>query len=195
MGNWPIMRTWAQGLRKGTPDHSTLDGTELLPLVTASNRINPTKMAVADVVRNSDLPNRLISLAATTLTIDADTHGERIVLLNHTGAASTVTLPAATATGNVYTFIVGAVNTSNHVIKCAGTDAYEGMAIMCNDSDASVSGFETAAADDTITLNGTTKGGAAIGDKIVLIDYATGKWNVLAHLTGSGTEATPFSTS
>ena len=130
----------------------------------------------------------------TTLTLTRNSHNGRVIVLNHTGAASTVTLPAATGSGARYTFIVGAVNTSNHVVKVANaTDVFEGMALILQDAADTVVGFETAAASDTITLNGTTTGGAAIGDRIEIIDYASGKFHILAHLTGTGTEATPFS--
>lgn len=148
----------------------------------------------AEINAVADVSARLVNLNATSLTLTATTHGERIITLSHTAAASTVTLPAATGTGNIYRFIVAAVNTNNHVIKVAnGTDVFEGMAIMCNDSDNTVSGFESGATDDTITLNGTTTGGAAIGDYVEIIDYASGKFHIRAALTGTGSEATPFS--
>lgn len=142
----------------------------------------------------ADVSGRIIDLDATSLTVTAGTHGERIVTLSHTAATSTVTLPAATGTGNIYRFIVSAVNTNNHVIQVANaTDVFEGVAWMANDTDSSVSAFETGASDDTLTLNGTTTGGAAIGDKVEIIDYASGKFMIHAFLTGTGTEATPFS--
>ena len=143
----------------------------------------------------ADASGRIINLDATSLTITAAAHGERIVVLLHTAAASTVTLPAATGSGSRYTFIVGAVNTNNHVIQVANaTDVFEGLALMS----AFVGGsatlpFEAAADSDTITLNGTTTGGAAIGDRVEIIDYASGRFNVLAHITGTGNEVTPFS--
>ena len=137
--------------------------------------------------------SRIIDLDATTLTITAATHGNQIVILKHTAAQSVITLPAATGTGNEYEFIVGAANTNNHKIQVANaTDVFEGLVFMANDSDNSVSGFESAADSDTITLNGTTTGGK-IGDHIKIVDYDSGKFHILAHLTGTGTEATPFS--
>jgi len=158
-----------------------VDGTEITATAAELN-------AVADV------SGRLIDLDATSLTLTAATHGERIVTLSHTAAASTVTLPAATGTGNVYKFIVAAVNTNNHVIQVANaTDVFEGAALMLQDSADTVVGFESGASDDTLTLNGTTTGGAAIGDTVVITDYASGKFQIEARLTGTGTEATPFS--
>jgi hypothetical protein len=52
--------------------------------------------------------------------------------------------------------------------------------------------FSTLATSDTITLNGSTKGGLA-GSYIELRDVATNQWVVSASLVGSGTPATPFS--
>lgn len=156
--------------------------------------IDGVTATAAELNAVADVSGRLINLAATSLTLTAATHGERIVTLAHTGAASTVTLPAASGSGNIYRFIVKAVNTSNHVIKVANaTDVFEGVAWMANDTDNSVSAFESGASDDTLTLNGTTTGGAAIGDYVEIIDYASGKFMIHAHLTGTGTEATPFS--
>ena len=101
------------------------------------------------------------------------------MILNHTAAQSVVTLPPATGSGTPFSFLVGAVNTNDHVVQVTGTDTLEGIAFMANDTDASVSGFETAADSDTITLNGTTTGGAAIGDRIEVVDMASGKWSTI----------------
>lgn len=138
--------------------------------------------------------SRVIDLDDTALTLTQDVHQDKIITMSHTAAASTVTLPAATGTGDKFTFIVGAVNTNNHVIQVANsTDVMEGMALIAQDSANSIVAFESASTSDTITLNGTTTGGAAIGDRVEVIDMASGKYHVLAHLTGTGTEATPFS--
>lgn len=148
----------------------------------------------AEIDRVADKSASVVDLDATSLTITAAAHGDRYVTLSHTAATSTVTLPAASGTGNKYTFIVAAVNTNNHVIQVANaTDVFEGLAYISQDAADTVASFETAAASDTLTLNGTTQGGAAIGDRVEVIDYASGKFHILAHLTGTGTEATPFS--
>lgn len=178
------------------------DGANVLEAagVTASaaelnNAADGMTATAAEVTRVADLSARIVDLAATALSVTLTEHGDRIVTLSHTGAASTATLPAATGTGMKVTFIVAAVNTDNHVIAAAGSDTLEGVAWMANDTDNTVSAFESTATDDKITLNGTTTGGAAIGDKVELVDYASGKWCVHALLTGTGTEATPLSSS
>lgn len=163
--------------------------------VVGSLKIDGTEVtATADEInRAADASARVVDLDDTALTLTAALHAERIVTLSHTAAASTVTLPAAEGTGHKYTFIVAAVNANNHKIQVANaTDVFEGMALVAQDSADTVVAFETAAGSDTLTLNGSTTGGAAIGDRVELIDYASGKWHILAHLTGTGTEATPF---
>lgn len=178
----------------GSADGLKLAGTLVTSTAAELNIMDGVTATAAEINAVADVSGRVIDLDATSLTITAATHGERIVTLSHTAAASTVTLPAATGTGNVYTFIVAAVNTNNHVIQVANaTDVYEGAAIMLADGGDTVVGFETAADSDTLTLNGTTKGGAAIGDKVIITDYATGKFSIECRLTGTGTEATPFS--
>lgn len=140
-----------------------------------------------------DASIRLIDVDATTYTV---TSGEasRVHVLNHTAAESVVTLPAAIGSGRYYTMVVGAVNTNNHKIQVdSASDVMYGQAIMLQDGGDTMVAFETAADSDTITLNGTTTGGSAIGNKIEFLDLASGKWQVTCHLTGSGTEATPFS--
>ena len=136
------------------------------------------------------------ALDATSLTMKEDVYSGRVVVLNHTAAASTVTLPASSGNGAVYEFIVGAVNTNNHVIQVANaTDVFEGNAWTNSTGDTPdlAQPWPTASDSDTITLNGTTTGGQAIGDYIRIIDYASGKFMVQAFTTSSGTEATPFS--
>jgi hypothetical protein len=136
----------------------------------------------------------------TTLTADtsitAATHSGRTLLMGEVGgnASATFTLPAATGTGCVFRFIVSVVNTSNYVIKVAdATDTIDGSVILHQDSADTVASFNTVAASDTITLNGTTTGGVSIGDELTLTDIATNQYVVKGVLTASGTEATPFS--
>lgn len=137
--------------------------------------------------------SRIATLIAST-TITQESHDSKTLLMGAAGAALTFTLPAASGTGAKFKFRVSVVNTSNYVIQVANsTDVMAGGLIMCNDTDASVSGWETVAASDTITLNGTTTGGVNKGDWIELEDIASGVWGVAGTITGSGTEATPFS--
>jgi len=137
----------------------------------------------------------IVTLVATgALTVAA--HAGRILLMGEVGgnAAATFTLPAATGSGAEYRFIVSVINTSNYVINVAnGNDTIDGSVTLHQDSAATVASFNTVAASDTITLDGTTTGGVSIGDEITLLDMATNQYMVKGILTASGTEATPFS--
>jgi hypothetical protein len=150
----------------------------------------------AGIMQLSDgaMRGSIVTLSATT-TLSAATHANRLLLLTGTGAAKTQTLPAATGTGDRYLFVVGAVNTSNHVINVTTDDVMYGNIITNSTSDTPdlAQPWPTAADSDTITLNGTTQGGAAIGDYVECIDIATDKWLVRGVTTTSGVEATPFS--
>jgi hypothetical protein len=109
-------------------------------------------------------------------------------------SGATVTLPAASGTGNVYKFFVKTTVTSNsYKIQVANAnDTMAGVAIVANDSDNSASIFETAAASDTITLDGTTTGGI-LGGTIEIQDVASNIFSVVTRGAATGTEATPFS--
>ena len=134
-----------------------------------------------------------ISATGATLTCTADTHAGRTIVISAV-AGCAVTLPAATGTGSVYRFIIGATITSNSTtIKVANTtDVMSGRAFVISDSAAAVLGYATGATSDTITLNGTTLGGL-IGDHIEIIDAIAGTFAVRVFTAATGTEATPFS--
>ena len=135
----------------------------------------------------------LVSATAATLTVTADAHAGRTVLLDR-AAGIAVTLPLATGTGNAYRFLVLTTITSNSTtIKVVdATDVMAGVALVANDTDASASIFETASTSDTITFNGTDTGGIR-GATVDLHDVATDLWSVHVCGAATGSEATPFS--
>ena len=140
----------------------------------------------------------IYTITATTESITRHEHEGRPIIMAETGgdAAATYTLPAATGSGSRYLFIVGVVNTSNYIIKVDSASATMSGNIITNstgDTPDLAQPWPTAAASDTITLNGTTTGGVAIGDWVELIDIAANKWAVRGVTTSSGAEATPFS--
>lgn len=124
-------------------------------------------------------------------TLRADTHAGAVTRIN-AAAGLTLTLPAATGTGDVYIVEVGTTVTSNdYIIQVANaTDVMEGAVGVTTDAAGVV--IPTAATSDTITMNGSTKGGL-LGSQVVLQDVASGKWAVSGALVSTGTEATPFS--
>jgi len=142
-----------------------------------------------------EVANRgLTTSTSSTLTVTAASHaGHTIVLTRAAGIA--VTLPAATGTGNVYRFVLGATVTSNTTtIKAASaTDSFVGFSQVVSDGSAAVLGYIAAAGtDDTVTFDGTTTGGY-IGDEVVVTDIASGSFHVVIRGKATGTEATPFS--
>lgn len=147
----------------------------------------------AEINKACDVSGRIVNTTATTLTITATEHGGRIVKVSSTTPIA-ITLPAASGSGEVYTFVVNVSATATgHTIKVANTsDIISGISIIAQTDTAQVNGFLTTATDDTITVNGTTKGGIK-GDKIVLIDMATNTYQCTMQCGASGTVVTPFS--
>ena len=144
-------------------------------------------------MNGSVLSTTPVSATGATLTCTMETHAGRTIVVSAV-AGCAVTLPAATGTGSVYRFIIGATITSNSTtIKVANTtDVMSGRAFVISDGAAAVLGYATGATSDTITLNGTTLGGL-IGDHIEIIDAIAGTFAVRVFTAATGTEATPFS--
>jgi hypothetical protein len=136
-----------------------------------------------------------VSLTATTV-LTAAAHANRPLLMGASGAALTFTLPAATGSGNRYLFIVSVVNTSNYLIKAsAGTMLFTGTIIGASTTDSATDAARTwiaGASDDSLLLNGTTRGGVSKGDYIRFVDCSATQWFVEGVITQSGSEATPF---
>lgn len=132
-----------------------------------------------------------INITAST-TLNAS-HANTVITAN-AAAGMTLTLPAAAGTGRTYEIVVGTTVTSNNLIVAVAnaSDIMSGTHIMAQDAADTAVIFETAADSDTITMNGTTKGGIK-GDRIILKDVASNLWSVTIIGAGTGTEATSFS--
>ena len=151
-------------------------------------------------------PGNTISLTAdTTLTV-AD-HAGRLLLTND--ADGVFTLPTINVNANSavagdtdYNNLNNIGATFNFYVETAATD----MDILTDGTDKFVGGgyigvddatgktFISAAANDVITLNGSTKGGL-VGSVIKCTAMADNKYHVEAQLLGSGTLVTPFANS
>lgn len=139
-----------------------------------------------------NLPN---IAGGSTLTLTAALHRGRTINLD-TLAGTTITLPAATGSGDVYKFLVTVIATSNnHIIKVANVnDSMSGFIFtQSDDAGLPVKGYFAALNDDTITLNRTTTGSVKVGEYITIQDYATNLFSVQGFTSSTGTEATPFS--
>lgn len=150
---------------------------------------------MSDIVRKSSVATRNVQVNSAAFTVVQNTHEGRNLLLNNAGVATTVTLPAATGSGAIYRFTVAAVNTSGYAIKVpVGTNLFKGTILNTKQDGAGVlRGFTNGTTDDTITLNGTTTGGAFVGDWVEIQDIAALTWATTGSVTATGTVATCFS--
>lgn len=134
-----------------------------------------------------------ISITTTPITLKGQWQGDAPIVSNR-ALGGIWTLPAATGSGFKFYINVGtAISGGTLVIQVANSsDTMTGLAIVASAADNTSSAWETVAASDTITLNGTTTGGLK-GDRIELVDMASTIWGVRVFGAGSGTLATPFS--
>lgn len=110
-------------------------------------------------------------------------------------AGSTATLPAATGSGDEFSFSVKTALTSNsNIIKAASsTDSFIGFLSMIDSDDSSASNIIIGGTDDTLTLNGTT-GGGLVGDMVTFVDTAPGVYSVFGtvRVPAGSNPADPF---
>ena len=127
------------------------------------------------------------------LTMTRGHHGNTVVVLD-SSTGRTLTLPASSGSGDVYTvYVKTTVSSGSHVIQVANsTDVMNGGVAISTD----IAGITmlAAATSDTITLSGTTTGGLA-GSWVRFTDVVAGFWMLEGFLCSTGAEATPFSAS
>lgn len=130
-----------------------------------------------------------VALTASA-TVDSITHAGRLMTIAKADGL-TVTLPAATGSGNTYRFLVTTSVTSNaYIFQVTTNDTFVGQLMLTSATSAVVPLAESAAGtDDTITMNGTTTGGL-IGTYLEFSDVASDLWLVAGRLLGSGTIVT-----
>ena len=141
-----------------------------------------------------DASLNLFTAGGSARTLDAGDAGKVITL--NVAAGTTITLPAAEGTGNMYSFVTTVLATSNqHKVQVANaTDVMSGSLNVVDNADGTTTSFGCVAASDTITLNRTTTGSVKVGgDRFHVQDVAAGYWAVWGVTTGTGGEATPFS--
>jgi len=144
--------------------------------------------------------NSSVSLTAdTTLTVDA--HAGKILTCNDADGKFTlpsivVTTPSdptdpnqANNVGATFTFFVETAATDMDILT-DGTDKFVG-GVYTGVDDATGKTFISAASNDVITMNGTTKGGLA-GSIVKCTAMASAKYAVEGIILGSGTLVTPF---
>jgi hypothetical protein len=160
-------------------------------------------------------PASIVDITAST-TLNPEAHGGRIISVGGALAATTtLTLPAINVSANpttsgpgqdpntvnnegvLYTiWVPTTITTSTLKIATNGTDLFIGslMGVDTDSSDALVA-YNALAADtfDFINLNGGTTGGVA-GTWIEIVAVAANAYMVRGTVNGSGSVATPFST-
>lgn len=170
----------------GIPQLTALAGSALdpsadyIPVYDASTQTTEKMLA--------PLPRSPVTVTATGSLTEAANAGHVNVLSSASAVA--LTLPAATGTGDVYKFFVGTVDTSGYSVAAAGSDKLTG-GIHFQSSTAGSDYMSTTGT--TLTINGTTKGGSAVGDWFEMQDVKSGVWAVKGAVTPTGVYATPFS--
>jgi len=151
-------------------------------------------------IANTALSKAPVVLNTATVTLTAATHANVPLVLTR-AAGVVATLPAASGSGNNYKFYVDTlvVSPGTYVVQVANaTDVMTGVAFG-SDDETPLTGTPTAidmwiagGTDDTITMDGSTKGGRR-GNYVEILDIAAGLFHVKAVLTQTATEVTPFS--
>jgi hypothetical protein len=152
-----------------------------------------------------------LSTGSTAITKDNITNYAGKTLYYGSTSAATIVLPAINAStppdssgpggdynsvnniGSSFIFVLGATVTGDFVVKVANSsDTIFGISNTYSSTTGDVTGFVASGTDDTINLNGTTKGGRA-GSIIRCTAVAANKWFVELSVSASGSLATPFS--
>jgi len=183
------MATIAERLRQLiNSDAATADLDKLADITATAVEVN----TVADVSAAA-----AIAANGDTLTVTAALHAGRVIQFGK-ATGTTVTLPAATGTGNIYRFVIGVAATSAaNIIKVANaTDVMNGSINLQQDtdSDGALKMWRADAGDDTMSFAGAATTGGIVGGYIECTDYKAGFWSCQAFTqSGGGSEATPFS--
>ncbi len=178
---------------ENAPVATAIGDTDVAPIIQSG----VLKQITGKVLRTST--GGVVDTTASTLAVTQALHGNSIVTVSSTTALA-ITLPAATGTGTKYRFILQvAATATQHTLKVANaTDCLQGVYMSpvtgtaTHIAFAAVSSATTATRSDTVTLNGTTTGGAQ-GCDIEVTDIAAGFFQIQVIDTCVSTTTTPFS--
>ena len=134
-----------------------------------------------------------VNSTATVIALTQVTNGNRWLTLS-AAAPCAITLPQSLGKGDVYSvqIQVAATGTATTIATANETDVLQGAISALTTSSNAMDGWVCSATSNTVSLNGTTKGGVA-GDWYKFTDVKTGFWIVEGVTAPSGTYATPFS--
>lgn len=185
MPNWiskaKIKRLWFGS----TPTEVTATAAEL-------NIMDGITATTAELNTVADLSARVVAQAAGNFTFTVATHEGKLTVVND--ADVVITLPAATGSGAVYHFVVGATAMTAGLVSVTGNDTFMGRAWGLDTDAEATYEWHPIAADNEINMNGTSLGGKT-GDSYKFTDILADKWLVEAFIQQSGgAEATPFDT-
>lgn len=133
------------------------------------------------------------AVTSSTFSLVVGQHSGNVILADR-AAGITFTLPDAKGSGAKFEIVVKTTITSNDLIVQVpdADNTMTGTALLGQDAADTAVLFETASTTDTVTMNGSTKGGIK-GDRLVFVDIAADLWFVSIVGSATGTEATPFS--
>lgn len=154
------------------------------------NLSHPTN-ATAGVLKG--FKDNIISGSGATVTLTAAQSGSTVLFDRAAGIVYTLPAPVV---GLTYTFIVSTSVTSNNhkIITDAGTTLLIGGVALSTATPTATAFYANGTTHLAVTMNGTTTGGL-IGAQLQFTCVTSTLWNVTGMSQGSGTIATPFTTS
>lgn len=174
-----------------------LTGTEVLQVQPVQSNGKPaatTGQTTTQAIANLAATNRAPVPAGATLVLTSANAGQSILLNTATG--STVTLPAATGSGNNFNFFVTATTTAgaHKILAASVSDFMNG--IVTGETAGTPKGFASAAATNhslQMPFTGSQPSGGFIGDWFEVRDVGVNLWTVKGMYQAGTTPTTPFS--
>lgn len=171
-----------------------LDNLDVTTLSIGGTAVTATAL---EINRVADASARIVTATDSSLAVVEATHDGKIITLDRAGGIA-ITMPEATGSGMVITFIVITKFTSDATITLAdlANTALIGQAsIVDSNTTDLIHMFTPGSTHDLVTLDGTNKGGG-LGCWIQYIDLATDVWAVqIVEAVGGVSPTTPFTSS
>lgn len=167
-----------------------------LNVLNGTETTQPLLLGAGTTLNGQPIPGSgatIVNSTATVIALTAAANANKTLVLD-AAAASAITLPAATGTGNAYVVFIdtAATATASTISTVASGEVFKGICWAATTAANAVLGYVATATDNTISLNGTTKGGVK-GDRIVMVDVKASTWSVEMYTAPTGTTTTPFS--
>lgn len=122
-----------------------------------------------------------VNVTTAAYTVSRSRNAGKTTKLNRAAGIAAV-LPKAVGSDVTYRFVVGTTFTGDGTIAVANaTDVMRGSVNILDNDAAAQTAYAATGTDDTLTMNGTTKGGL-VGDWVEFTDTAAGVWQVRGQL-------------